>query len=351
MARASFRTYADRCESSIATPRGPRYHSSMARSLGAAEEWGRVIAGLAVAIAAIATIASTGARTDTAVPDPRMSFEWTLAAPVVVGGTSLGQDGRQFDVVVTKVLRGDLRVGEPIRVDVREANRERDRMLDPKAQRLDAGASYVLLLEPLPATDGDAEKSRRFGLVRGVDGVFALPAEGRDALLAAFERFIAIQDARSEAVKWSALDEMLGETNPLLLAAALDQFLKFRRGTAAQAPALPPLLDHPQSEIRAQAARLAGQILDRTAPTGEPLPDEEELRLALVARARRDPTISVRIAATQAIGSLGDAAAEAVLREIAASDPEQAVRYAAEVLLLDHAATRAPASPGEGGPR
>jgi hypothetical protein len=46
-----------------------------------------------------------------------------------------------------------------------------------------------------------------------------------------------------------------------------------------------------------------------------------------------------------------NAEAETVLREIAASDPEQAVRYAAEVLLLDHAETRAPASPGEGGPR
>ena len=337
MARASFRTYGIRCESFIATPAGPRYHSTMTLSLGGA--------------AAIATVlAATSARADTAVPDPRMSFEWTLAAPVVVAGTSLGQDGRQFDVVVTKVLRGDLRIGEAIRVDVREANRERDRMLDPKAQRLDAGTGYVLLLEPLPPTD-DAQKSRRFGLVRGVDGVFPLPAEGREAYFAAFERFIAIQDARSEAVKWSALDEMLGETNPMLLAAALDQFLKFRRGTAAQAPALPPLLDHPQPEIRAQAARLAGQILDRTAPTGDPVPDEEELRLARVARARRDPTISVRVAATQALGALDDPAAEAVLKEIASSDPEQAVRYAAEVLLLDHAATRAPASPGEGGPR
>jgi hypothetical protein len=315
----------------------------MARTLGAAT----------FAAIALIAIATSGARAETTRSDPRMSFEWTLAAPVVVAGTSLGQDGRQFDMRVTNVLRGDLHVGQAIRVDVREANRERDRILDPKAQRLDQGNSYVLLLEPLPATAEDAEKQKapRFQLVRGVDGVFPLPAEGREVLLDAFERFIRIQDTHSEAVKWSALDEMLGETNPLLLSAALDQFLKFRRGTAAQAPALPPLLDHPQAEIREQAARLAGQILDRVEPSTDPVPDEEELRLALVARARRDPTISVRVAATQAIGALGDPAAETVLREIAASDPEQAVRYAAQVLLLDRGAAPAPAGTGQGGPR
>jgi len=282
--------------------------------------------------------------------DPRASFEWALAAPVVVAGTSLGQDGRHFDFVVSQVVRGDLRVGENVRIDVREANRERDRELDPKALRLDAGRAYVLLLEPLATPAHDDDKARRFGLVRGIDGVMELPAEGREAYLAALQRFVEIQNAGSEAVKWAALDEMLGETSPLLLGAALEQFLKFRRGTVEQAGALTPLLDHPQAEIREQAARLAEQVLERRGPTGEALPDEEPLRLSLVAHARRDGSIAVRVAATRALGAFGDMAAEEVLREVAANDPEQAVRYAAQVLLLDRAASGASATPDEGGP-
>jgi len=290
---------------------------------------------------------SLPAAADERAPAP---YEWTQVAPVVVAGTSLGEDGRYVDFVVTDVVRGDLRRGEAVRVDVRSANRDRDRELDPRALHLDAGQAYVLLLEPTVSQPDAAEKNRSFALVRGIDGAHRLPPEGRQAYLDALRRFVAIQNARSEAVKWAALDEMLGETNPLLLAAALEQFLKFRRGTAAQAAAVPPLLDHPQAEIREQAAQLAGQILDRRGTAGEALPDEEQMRLSLVARARRDASVPVRIAAARAVGEFDDPGAEEVLREIAASDPVQEVRYEAEVLLLDRASALTPPSAAEGGP-
>ncbi len=281
---------------------------------------------------------------------PLAPYEWTQVAPVVVAGTSLGQDGRYVDFVVTDVLRGEVRVAEALRVDIRSANQDRDRELDRKALHLDAGQAYVLLLEPLGAPRDAEDKRRQFAIVRGIDGVHPLVGEGRQAYLDALRRFIEIQNANSEAVKWSALDEWLSETNPLLLSAALEQFLKFRRGTPAQAAAVPPLLDHPEAEIREQAARLAGQIVATRGAAGEAVPEEEQLRLALVARARRDASVPVRVAATQAVAQFGDAASAEVLREIASNDPEQEVRYAAEVQLLDRSRAAAPQRAPEEGP-
>jgi HEAT repeat protein len=126
---------------------------------------------------------------------------------------------------------------------------------------------------------------------------------------------------------------MLDGTNPIVLKTALEQFQKFRRGDPELLLTLRPLLDHPESGIREDAARLIGQIVARHA--GEEVPEEAELRGELIAAARRDPATPVRIWATVALGAFADAAAEEVLEEISESDPEQNVRYAAEKTLLE----------------
>jgi hypothetical protein len=95
---------------------------------------------------------------------------------------------------------------------------------------------------------------------------------------------------------------------------------------------LRPLLDHPSAAIRADAALLAAQIVERYGPD---VPDANALRQDLVARARRDDAVPVRVAATRALGEFDDNAATEVLGEIAASDPEQDVRYAAQMVLLE----------------
>ena len=55
----------------------------------------------------------------------------------------------------------------------------------------------------------------------------------------------------------------------------------------------------------------------------------------LIGSARRDESVAVRVAATEALGGFSGPAVRAILEEIAASDPDQAVRFAAEKLLYN----------------
>ncbi len=96
-----------------------------------------------------------------------------------------------------------------------------------------------------------------------------------------------------------------------------------------------PLLDHPQAEIRVETARLIGQIVERY--WGEqPFPDDQTLRAELIARATRDDSIPVRVAAVEALSGYPPDLIGEVLDQIADSDPEQQVRYTAELILLEH---------------
>ena len=259
--------------------------------------------------------------------DGRNLFEWTGVAPIVVAGTSLGEDGHHVDFRVSATLRGAIAVGDELRIDVREANRVRDRMLHPKALRLDEGAEYVLLLERM-APEG------KHRLVRGVYGARELPLEGREAYLEALRAFVEIQDVPSEELKWKRLTELLGGTNPLVIGTTLEEFLKFRRGGPDLLLTLLPLLDHPQPPLRGDTAKLIGQIVDRHREQGTTI-DDESVRAELIARATRDESVPVRVAATEALAAFPPELVDSVLVDIAESDPEQQVRYAAQLVRLE----------------
>lgn len=263
--------------------------------------------------------------------DGRNLFEWSGVAPIVVTGTSLGEDGHHVDFRVTASLRGDLASGDELRIDVREANRVRDRMMHPKGLKLDEGVDYVLLLE----TTAPGGKYR---LVRGVYGARELPLEGREAYLEALRAFIEIQDVRSEELKWKRLTDLLGATNPLVIGTTLEEFLKFRRGEPGLLLTLLPLLDHPQPPLRGDAARLIGQIVERHRESGTPI-DDETVRAELIARATRDDSVPVRVAATEALAAFPPELVDSVLVDIAESDPEQQVRYAAQLGRLGRKAS------------
>lgn len=256
-------------------------------------------------------------------------YEWMAVAPIVVSAQDQGEDGRYTEFALERVLRGDLPQGGVVRVLVRRANRERSVNSTAKRLRLEQGRSYVLLLRPAAASK---EGPPIFELARGSRGARELPAEGAAALLAALERFIAIQELREDEDTWSALGEMLEETEPLLVETALDQLIKFRRGQTELLPSIRPILEHPLSTLRERAALLVGQILERV---GQPIPELEPLQNELIARARRDSAVPVRIAATEALGAIAGEAVHGVLQEIARSDPDQSVRYAAEKMILE----------------
>jgi HEAT repeat protein len=197
--------------------------------------------------------------------------------------------------------------------------------------RLDSGSRYVLLLEAAFVRRKDSATIYR--IVRGTHGALPLPSEGEAALIAALERFVAIQDLDSENHRWRELTTMLEDTDPQFLETALDEFLRFRRGTPELIPSVLPILDHPGPALREKAARLAGQILRRYEPAA--IPAEEALRAELIARARRDPSVPVRVAATETLGAFAAQEIVGVLQEISADDPNQSVRYTAERILLD----------------
>ena len=260
---------------------------------------------------------------------PLSLYDWMGVAPVIVAGRNHGTYGKYAEFTVEAVYRGE--AAREIKVNVRQANRDRDHFLYKEALRFEEGTSYVLLLAP-PATRDPAGRSN-FELVRGVRGAREIPLEGGGPFLNAVERFASLQDQRDDRVTWRQLAEMLDETNPILIETALDQFLKFQRGEPRLLGSLRPLLDHPAPELRERTARLIGQVLLRNGE--ESIPDVGNLQNELVARARRDDAIRVRVAAVQALDHLPRDTVQEILEEIARDDPDQSVRYAAEMLMYD----------------
>ena len=258
-------------------------------------------------------------------------YEWIARAPIVITATSLGEDGKYVDVRVTRVFRGDVQPDDVLMVDVRQANRERDLYVDRRALRLDSTVDYLLLLQESYVRPKDGQKI--YTIVRGVHGARELPAESEEAWLRAVERFIEIHEMDSEARAWRQLTMMLEETDPLLLETALQEFIKFHRGDAELLLTVLPILDHPSPLLREKAVVLMGQILGRERGTG--VPEEDAMRTALIARARRDESVPVRVAATEALGSFPGEAVDAILMQISEDDPDQEVRYAAQLVLLE----------------
>ncbi len=258
-------------------------------------------------------------------------YEWTAIAPVVVAGTSLGENGRYIEFSVSRALRGSVEDGETIRIDLKEANRNRRRSDYPQALKMPAGSDYiVVLLEPLKAKDGGLA----FRMARGVRSVRELPLEAQQGLIEAVAMFLEIQDHKDDRITWLRMGQMLETANPLAVNVALEQMFKFRRGTLNDLFSLRPLFDHPDPVIREGSARLAGQIVERHGASD--VPEEGALMAELIGLARRDDTVEPRVAATRALAAFGVGRVETVLDEIAESDPDQNVRLSAEKILLEY---------------
>ena len=258
-------------------------------------------------------------------------YEWTAVAPVVITGTSLGENGRYIEFRVNHALRGPVEPGEMIRIDLKYANRNRRRSDYPRALKLPQETDFIVLLEnPQPTKDGN----RAFRMARGILSVRELPVEAQQGVLDAVAMFLEIQNHKDDRVTWKRMGQLLEATNPLVVRNALEQMFKFRRGTLDHLFSLRPLFDHPDPTIREQAARLSGQIIERHGT--DDVPEAAALMAELIGLARRDDTVEPRVAATQALAAFGVARVETVLDEIAATDPDQNVRYSAQKILLEY---------------
>ncbi len=261
-------------------------------------------------------------------------YEWMSVSKIVVLGTVASDDQRFVGLRIDRCFRGDLTPSSTALLDVRTANRNRE--AGQSVLRMEAGRSYLVLLEP--------RSSRRsqgpvvYGLVRGIHGVREAPKEGSAALAGAVARLAQVQADADDRSRWRAIEKMLEEPNPFLVRTALELLVKFQRGEGEFARVVRPILDHPRSDIRASAALLIGQILGK--PDAVEPEERAELIGDLAGRARRDSAVEVRVAATNAIAQASSERATELLREIARDDPDQAVRYAAERALYERSATR-----------
>ena len=256
-------------------------------------------------------------------------YDWCSVAPVVISARTVDADGRFTVVAVDRVLRGPLAAGDSIRIDIRNANRERGSQAD--ALRLDPAKTYLFLLQE--TTRKRPEDPATFVLVRDVSGVRELPAEGAEATLSALEVLVAIQGLADYGMTWKRFQELLEDVNPILVETVLQQYVKFDRADAETLPAVEPLLDHPRAAVRRLASAAAGAGLADARRRGLADVDTRSVEQALMARARGDGTPDVRVAATRALAGVPGDEITAVLEEIARDDPEQEVRYEAERAL------------------
>lgn len=264
----------------------------------------------------------------------RNLYEWCAVASIVASVEVEAYEGRFAIVRLEEPIRGEL---EPtVAVDLKTANRARgSRAL---ALKLTPGRSYLMLLRPSPR---DApRKLPAYELVRGHRGARILPQEGFEATREAVREFVAIQDMKDFEATWTNLAALLRHDNPLVVEVALAQHLKFQAGDRELVPVLLGLLDHEVPGIRSRSAELVGVVVrEAGGGDGVGVGDWGEIGPDLTARARRDPSVQVRVAATRALGVLRGDRARAMLEEIARDDPEQAVRYAAETMLLERRTT------------
>lgn len=274
-------------------------------------------------------------------------FEWIATAPVVIVGRLQAEDRRWVEIEVERVLRGAEKVPTPrVRIDLRRANRDRPESA-MRALRLDPDLRYVLLLKSSTTRGGGPLP--KFDLVRGIAGARPLPEEGSQALVDALGEYVRIQEHRGDGALWRGLRELLESEDPRLLQTALELFLKFRRGDEETLPRLRSILAHPSGLVRERAARLI-EVIFRDQPSILTSPEVAALREALASRARRDEAVAVRVAMTQALAALGGSEVEQLLDQIAESDPDQEVRYAAERAALVRRQAVAGSGRGSRGP-
>jgi hypothetical protein len=287
----------------------------------------------ALAAAAVAALVPAAVAVTEPAPDPVALdlYEWMGVSPIVVAADVTADDGKFVIAIVKAPIKGDLAAGSYFEIDQKAANRDREEGV--KALDLLKGRSYLLLLTP--SSRGKHELHSVYDLVRGLRGAMPLPVEGSAATIDAATRLAAVQVRHDEGFLWSSLPEFLQDPNPVLVDAALDLYLKFRREGTALVPAVEPLLEHPRPDFRRRAAILLGRSMAKAA-AGE-LPERAELVAALTSRARRDDDVSVRTQATAALAVLHDAGIDETLRAIARDDPDQTVRFEAEKAVYERA--------------
>lgn len=263
-------------------------------------------------------------------PDGPTLYNRLAHAPIVFVGRTVDA-GKKARVTIVESLRGEPREGS-LEVSYRNENRLRDPEEPPV--RFAVGQVSLFLVEPVLDRTGRVKKPGRFRLVGTYRGKIDLPPEGSEALVAASRRFIGIQDLDDQQREWEELRGLLDEQNMRLIHAGLAKIVSFRLVEEDLLPDLLELLQHPAPALRHEAIQALEQLVAPPAG-GEPSPMSSRIISRLKGVARADENEEVRASAVRTLGRLHREDLADFLRETAARDVSQLVRYEASVALLD----------------
>jgi hypothetical protein len=236
-------------------------------------------------------------------------------------------------VQVLGVLKGDA-PDSTLRIAFRDFNFDRPTGTDPIV--FPDGQEELLFLTPDMAVRRNEKNRDLYQLYGGADGRFTVPAEGSGILLQAIGRLVSVA-ALDPARQLDQLRELIDNQSLYLSEASLDELERLRAATPELYPRLVALLSRPAPALRLRATRLLRSLFAAAAGGEEDgdvsvLPDQPRTALAaLLALARTDPEVEVRVAAVSAAAAWPhpqDIAAD--LRSIAERDADQAVRYEAK---------------------
>lgn len=258
-------------------------------------------------------------------------YEMTSRAQVVVSVRVLAGSLKRAKVVVEKVFKGPVESGDLIHISFRDFNLDLD-----KENRIEFedGESYLLFLDPETNLRGEAKRKDRFVLFRGSHGKISLPREGAGVYLEAMETLAQLSRLKDHRELYSRLQGLIRETNPLLLDTGLGEIARLHLMEARMVPEVLPLLRDASPAHRAGALGLLAQLFASPEERDQAAGLEERVVGVIQVLGRNDPSEEVRVAAVRALGVWGEEGIEETLKEIAAQDPAQAVRYEAQLILL-----------------
>lgn len=299
---------------------------------------GRLAAGRAAAALLAILAAGGGARADVR---PLTLYQKTARAALVARVKALSDATRRPPMEVLEIYKG-VYPGRILYIVPYAPDHARPRPW-LKREVFRKGVEYVLFLnphdpdrddafhaEPGEAAPDDERPERLFEVLNADQGVSILPEEGGAALSEALKRFVAILSLGQHDLQAEALRGLLGERNPYLAEAGLEEVERFDLGVADDLDALQALLGSPRGSFRSGALRVIAQIGRASAAQGREVPDQRQIFARVVDRAYNDDVPEVRRAAVLALAGLGGPDAAAVLRAVGERDPSQDVRYEAQ---------------------
>jgi hypothetical protein len=294
--------------------------------MGLRERKRAILSGILAALAAGAVAAAE----PPALPDGPTLYNRVAHASIVFVGRTVDA-GKKARVTIMESLRGEPREGT-LELSYRNENRLRDPNEPPV--RFSVGQVSLFLVEPVVDRSGRVKHPARYRLTGTYKGKIDLPPEGAEALVDACRRFIEIQDLDDQQREWEELRGLLDEQNMRLVHTGLAKIVSFRLVEEELLPELLALLQHPAPALRHEAIQALEQLVVPVGG-GEPSPMTSRIISRLKGSARADENEEVRASAVRTLGRLHRTDLADFLRETAARDVSQLVRYEASVALLD----------------